>query len=122
MEVLIINGNDYSKYVERKGLGWSRNDLDSENTVRVKSGTMRRNKVCTKRKLAFKMVDMAQDVLAQLDNDLSEATFVATYLDLHGVMERTFYCTSLSGTVTEVGSNDGETPMWADITFNLIEV
>lgn len=36
MEVLVINGHDYSRHIERKGVGWSRNDLDSDKTTRTK--------------------------------------------------------------------------------------
>ena len=32
MDILIINGHDYSPYIERAGYGWSREDLDGENT------------------------------------------------------------------------------------------
>ena len=38
MEVLIINGTDYSDAIATKGYGWSRNDLDSDNTTRTKDG------------------------------------------------------------------------------------
>lgn len=39
MEVLKIGGVDYSVYIEEKGISWSRNDVDSEKTKRVKNGT-----------------------------------------------------------------------------------
>lgn len=38
MEVLIINGTDYSDFIATKGYGWSRNDLDSDKTTRTKMG------------------------------------------------------------------------------------
>lgn len=119
MEVLVINGHDYSRYVERKGLGWSRNDLDSDKTTRTKGGRMRRDKITTKRKLSFKVVGMTQAMLAQLDDDLSEDTFSATYLDLHGVQTREFYCSSFSATAAEIQyGND----VWEDASFDMIEV
>lgn len=119
MEVLIINGHDYSQFIEGKGVGWSRNDLDSEKTTRTKAGTMRRYKICTKRKLTFKMMNMTQTALAQLDDDLSDDTFVATYLDLHGVMTKTFYCSSFSATLAECS---GDNPTWEGATFSMTEV
>lgn len=118
-EVLKINGNDYSKFVEMKGTNWSRNDLDGENTTRTKDGNLRREKITTKRKLTYKLMHMTQAELAQLDSDLSEATFSATYLDLHGVMTRTFYCSAFSATLDCVYSDGGE---WSEATFNMIEV
>lgn len=119
MEVLVINGHDYSPYVERKGLGWSRNDLDSKKTARTKGGRMRRDKITTKRKLSFTVFHMTQDQLAQLDNDLSEDTFRATYLDLHGVQSREFYCSAFNANLDAVR---GEAGVWTDATFNMIEV
>ena len=32
-EILIINGHDWSSLVQRKGYGWTRNDLDSDQTM-----------------------------------------------------------------------------------------
>lgn len=118
-EVLIINGNDYSQYVERKGLSWSRNDLDSENTTRLKSGKMRREKITTKRKLGYTMFRMTRELLAQLDEDLNEETVEVTYADLHGTQTREFYCSSFSCSLAEV--QDGE-QVWEEAAFNLIEV
>lgn len=119
MEVLVINGHDYSQYIEMKGVGWSRNDLDSEKTVRTKDGRMRRDKITTKRKLSYTMMNMSRAELAQLDDDLSETTFSATYLDLHGTQTREFYCSSFSATNDTVYDEDGQ---WSGATFNMIEV
>lgn len=119
MEVLVINGHDYSQFVEAKGCGWSREDLDSDKTKRTKDGKLRRDKIATKRKLSYKMIGMSRPELAQLDDDLSAATFSATFLDLHGVMTRTFYCSSFSATLDAVYDEDGE---WSGAAFNMIEV
>lgn len=71
MEVLIINGTDYSSAIATKGYGWSRNDLDSDKTTRTKNGTMRRDKITTKRKLRYTTRSVKRDVLAKLDDDLN---------------------------------------------------
>lgn len=118
MEVLKINGHDYTNYVQRKGVGWSRNDLDSEKTTRTKDGKLRRDKITTKRKLSYTMTYMERELLAQLDDDLSASTFSATYQDLHGTQTRTFYCSSFQATLEEIQDRD----IWGDATFNLIEV
>ena len=90
MEVLVINGHDYSHLVQRKGMNWKRNDLDSEQTKRTKDGKMRRDKITTKRTVQYAILPSAtQAELAMLDDDLSKTTFSAKYLDLHGVMTRT---------------------------------
>lgn len=119
MEVLVINGHDYSRFIESKGCGWSRNDLDSEQTTRLKNGTMRRKKITTKRKLSYTMMNMTREQLAQLDSDLSKETFAAEYLDLHGVLTRTFYCSSFQATLSEI-SNDTE--IWEAASFTMTEV
>lgn len=119
MEVLVINGHDYSRYVEAKGLDWSRNDLDSDKTIRTKDGRMRRDKITTKRKLSYAMMNMSRELMAQLDDDLSADTFSATYRDLHGTQTREFYCSSFSATLSDV---QNENDIWMDATFNVIEV
>ena len=119
MEILIINGHNYSHYVERKGYGWSREDLDGENTGRTKDGKMRRDKITTKRKLSYTVMNMSRALLAQLDNDLSLSTFSATYFDLHGKQTRTFYTSSFSCTLNELTDENGE---WGGASFSLIEV
>ena len=60
------------------GLGWSRNDLDTDQTKRTKDGKMRRQKIGTKRKLSYEIVNATREVLAQLDDDLSKSIFSAT--------------------------------------------
>lgn len=119
MEVLKIGGVDYSAHIEEKGIGWSRNDVDSEKTKRVKNGNLRRSKITTKRKLSYKLVNMTRKELAALDDALSADTFSAAYLDLHGQQTRTFYCTSFSVTLESAYSEDGE---WGGAAFDMIEV
>lgn len=120
MDLLIINGHDYSKYVKKSGFGWSRNDLDSDKSTRTKNGTLRRDKIATKRSLSYDIMGMTRDQLAQLDDDLSEPTFSATYEDLHGKMNKTFYCSSFSATLNTTTVEDGNS--WTAGTFMIIEV
>jgi hypothetical protein len=119
LDVLIINGHDYSGYVARRGYGWSREDLDSDKTTRTKDGTLRRDKIAEKRKLSYTMLDMSRELLAQLDQDLSAATFSVTYMDLHGRYTKTFYCSSFSVTLAETY---GDESVWEDASFNITEV
>lgn len=119
MEVLVINGHDYSKYVERKGYSWSRNDLDSPNSGRIKNGTMRRTKVAEKRSLKYNLVSIPQAELAQLDTDISENTYQMTYADLHGVKTGIFYSSSLSAAMVQVKD---ETGIWEGASFTATEV
>lgn len=119
MDVLKINNHDYSQYVQRKGLDWSRNDLDSDKTGRTMDGIMHRAKVAVKRTCAYKLMELPRAVLAQLDDDLSATTFSATYLDLHGVQTKTFYCSSFKASCEQV---DGDDSVWDDAAFTMIEV
>ena len=120
MKILTINGTDYSRFVEASGYGWSREDLDSEKTTRTKDGRMRRDKITTKRKLSYSLMHMTQEQLAQLDDDLSPATFNVTYFDLHGSMTKEFYCSSFSATLDSAYFEEGSE--WSVASFNLIEV
>lgn len=119
MVIFKTNGHDYSPYVKISGISWSRNDLDSDQTKRTKDGKMRRQKIATKRKISFEIINATREILAQLDDDLSKATFSAEYRDLHGTQTRTFYCSSFSAKLEWV---DKETDVWGSGSFSVIEV
>lgn len=119
MELLIINGHDYSRFVERKGFEWSRNDLDSDQTTRTKNGKMRRYKIATKRKLSYTLMHMTRAELATLDDDLSAATFDARYMDLHGPATRKFYCSSFTASLSDAADGEGT---WEGASFHMTEV
>ena len=116
--VLVIGGVDYSKHIERQGMTWTRNDLDTDKTVRTKDGKIRRDKIGTKRKLTFKLIHMTRQQLAALDDALSETFYSATYMDLHGVQTRRFYTSEFTSTLESLYSSDGE---WGEAEFNMID-
>jgi len=116
--VLIIGGVDYSKHIERQGMTWTRNDIDTDKTVRTKDGKIRRDKIGTKRKLSFKLIRMTRQQLAALDDALSETFYDATYMDLHGIQTRRFYTSEFTSTLESMYSADGE---WGEAEFNMIE-
>ncbi|WP_297981990.1 hypothetical protein [uncultured Oscillibacter sp.] len=120
MELLIINGHDYSKYVKNTGYGWSRNDLDSSKTTRTKDGRLHRDRITTKRKITYEVMGMTRDQLAQLDEDLSQETFSATFMDLHGQMTKEFYCAAFEASLTTTVRDD-ETS-WKSKPFTITEV
>lgn len=120
MDVLIINGHNYTGFIEMSGYSWSRNDIDSSKTTRLKNGNMRRKKLTTKRKLQFKTLPhIPTDKLVQLDTDLSAETFSVEYQDLHGIQTRAFYCSSLSLSAEYA---DGDSMKWSGAEFSVIEV
>lgn len=116
--VLVINGTDYSCYVQ--SYSWSRDDLDSSNTTRTKNGSMRRDKITEKRNLTYSMIPLTADIASNLDNVLHEPTIQVTYMDLHGVQTRTFYCSKFPGTLMQIISDESTT--WSEISFNLHEI
>lgn len=120
MNILIIDGHDYTRWIEDGGYDWSRDDLDSEKTVRVKTGNMRRDKITEKRNLSFKMLPMPEDLAAQLDTDLHAEQFSVRYHDLHGEQTRKFYCSKLPAKLQQITRD--EVLMWAGISFNLHEI
>ena len=120
MNVLVINGNDYTRYIEDGGFEWSRDDVDSEKTVRVKTGNMRRDKITEKRTLTYKMLPMPEELAAQLDTDLHASEFSVQYHDLHGQQTRKFYCSKFPAKLHQV-VKEGNL-MWDGISFNLHEI
>lgn len=121
LKILSASGewHDYSRYIQRRGLGWTRNDLDTEKTVRTKDGRLRRDKIGSKRTCDYGLMPMTQELTAQLDDDLSQDTFQAMYSDLHGTQTREFYCSSFNATLAEVL---GGIEYWENAAFNMIEV
>lgn len=120
MELLIINGHDYSKYIKKTGYGWSRNDIDGPKATRTKNGEMRRDKIAAKRKITYEAMGMTRAQLAQLDDDLSQETFTATFMDLHGQMTREFYCSSFEADLNTTKRDDETT--WSSKPFSITEV
>lgn len=120
MTILVINGHDYTEWVQDEGYDWSRDDLDSEKTVRTKDGKMRRDKITEKRNLSFTMRPMPENMAAQLDTDLHEPQFSVTYHDLHGDMTKEFYCSQLPAKLHQV--IDEGNLLWEGVSFNLHEI
>lgn len=118
-QVLLINGHDYTQYVKQRGISWSRENINSSDSGRTLDGRMHVGIIATKRKLGYELGSVPQNVLAQLDSDLSAPTFAVTYLDLHGIDTRTFYCTSFAATLDDAIVDSGR---WSDAKFNIIEV
>ena len=120
VNILIINGHDYTNYVADSGFSWSRDDVDSEKTVRVKSGLLRRDKIAEKRNLKYTMLPMPEALAAQLDDDLNAPEFSVRYRDVHGEQQRSFYCSQFSGGLRQI-IDEGDL-LWDGISFNLHEI
>ena len=117
----IKNGSswhDYSNMVKLSGVSWKRNDLDADGSGRTLDGKMWRSRITDKRTLEFQLMPDRQAKYADLDTDLCQETFEAQYQDLHGVLTKTFYCSSFSATLDQ----DATSPEWSGGSFTLIEV
>lgn len=120
VNILIINGHDYSRFVADSGFSWSRDDLDTEKSVRTKDGRMRRDRITEKRNLSYTMLPMPEDQAARLDTDLTGAEFTVRYHDMHGEQQRSFYCSQFSGGLHQI--TGGGQLLWEGISFKLHEI
>lgn len=117
----IKNGSDwhdYSDMVKLSGMGWKRNDLDADGSGRTLDGLMWRSVVARKRTLDFEVLPDREARYAALDTDLQQPLFEAMYADLHGVLTKTFYCSSFSATL-DLDIDDRRE--WSGGKFTLIE-
>jgi len=125
-----INGVDIAKYIQNKGIKWTRNDIDSAKAGRNLAGTMNRGRVCTKVKLEIKLVPMKQYTATtkpsgELDMGDILRLIYPEYVQLHYVDpqlgERTvqFYSNNVPATIC-VEDTDGNL-LWDEISFPLVE-
>lgn len=118
--VFQIDGVDYTSYIKSSGMGWDKNDIDAAGSGRNKVGTMKRHKVCSKRKLKITCLPLTQAKIMALSAALDHETVSITYLDPQlGVITKTFYGSSISSTT--MISQNGDV-VWEGATFNLTEV
>lgn len=93
---LIINGHDYSEYVEE--ITPTRNDLDADGSGRdVQTGDMFRTRIAVKQKWEVKMLRMYEGLHRQLCLDIRPAYYEATILDpeLNEWVTREFYTSNV---------------------------
>lgn len=121
MNVLIINGHDYSDHVLSEGYKLTRNALDSDKSGRTKDGVMRRVKITDKRKLEIQLggTNMTRELVAQLDTDLSGTTCTVTYADWYGTQTREFYTADFTAEMRNTRDGRGS---WYASSFTLTEV
>ncbi len=114
-----VGNTDFTKYITK--LQVSSNDIDASNSGRTKSGTMRRRRIATKMKLQVETRAMYHDQMVALQTAISPATISVTYIDPRYSTARTatFYGSTINfSEQTYVGN----TVLWGQTTFSLIEV
>ena len=110
-QVLVINGHDYSHYVQSSGgLTWKLNAVDSKATQRVVGNAKMRT-------ISWKMLPMPEDLFRQLVTDTRSVFYTATIRDLFGIDTITAYTSSISGTLVLEQKNR----IWNNISFEMIE-
>lgn len=118
----IKNGSawhDYSDMVKMSGMGWKRNDLDADGSGRSPlDGYMWRSVVARKRSISYDLMPDREARYASLDTDLQQPFFDVKYADLHGIQEKTFYCSSFEATLDEDIEDQRD---WSGGKFTIIE-
>ena len=80
--ILKIGDHDYTKWVAEGGLTPTDSDVDSSKSGRnTLDALMVRNKIGAKLKWSVTLVDIPEEVAAQLSKDLKQTFFNATLLD-----------------------------------------
>lgn len=125
-----INGTDISKYIQEKGIKWTRNDIDSAKAGRNLAGTMNRGRVCTKVKMEIKLMPMKQYISTTKPSGELDITDILAliypeyvmvdYVDpMYGARNVQFYSNNVPSTAcTE--DTDGNM-LWDEISFPLVE-
>lgn len=80
---LIVNGYDFTPFI--KSLQDSSNDVDGPNAGRNITGTMIRDRLCTKKKLTVGIIPVTAATLNAMKSALSPAEFTVLYQDDSGV-------------------------------------
>ena len=115
-----IDGTDIAPLIARKGLKWTRNDIDSANAGRTLDGTMNRGRVTTKIKLEIKCIPLKQEQVQMLLNLIMPEYVNVEYEDpLFGHMYTQFYSNNVPATVC-LQAPDG-TMLWDEVSFPLVE-
>ena len=121
--IFILNGHDYTKYLDFDGLKTSRNDLDSEGSGRnILDGLMYRSRISTKGKWTVTFNRLDEDVMQQLMSDMysTENYINIKLLDSRQkrYITRTYYCSTINeGVQRYIG---GRT-VYDGVTFNITE-
>lgn len=118
---LEVGGVNITQFIEKGGLKWTRNDIDSSNAGRTLSGLMNRGRVTQKMKLEVTcrplLQDEAQVVLAAINPEYVTVNYVDPMLG-----ERTnvqFYSNNVPATLLIIDP-DGISH-WEGISFPLVE-
>ena len=119
--VFKINNVDLIPYLKKRGIEWSRNDVDSESAGELQDGTVRRDRIIVRRKLIITTRNPLTTSEISTIQQLIYPVFVSVeFLDpLTGsVLTRTFYSNNVA--CTAAYDHKGEAA-WEGFSFPLVE-
>lgn len=114
-----INSVDFTPFILVGKLSWEKNDIDASTTGRTLDGTMRRNRVTSKRAIQFTCKRMTTEDLQKLCAAIAPEYVSVTYLDPElGLVTKTFYSSKLTAVTWGV---IGDNTYWEGAQFSLVE-
>ena len=121
LPIFLINGHDYTEYIDAEGLKPSRNDLDKDGSGRnILDGLMYRTRIATKLKYSVSFLRLPADVLMQLENDMDAPFINVTLLEAKSNrhVTRVYYTSTINEGVQR--AIDGET-FYDGVAFDITE-
>ena len=115
--LLKLDGYDFTPWIKSDGYEWSDEDLDTDDSGRVKSGTMRRTKIDDKDNMTYTREDMPESVVRQLYLILKKKFFTTEYHNVYGDAAGTFYCSKRPGKISML-QKEGEI-VWSGVSFSI---
>ena len=118
---LVINDHDYTEYIEE--LTPELNAMDAEGSGRdVKTGTMYRIYIATKRKWTVKLLRIPQAIMQQLISDISPVYYSAVLTDPETgtQVSRQFYTSTIPCGAQRYDKETGA-PYYSGVSFTMTE-
>lgn len=118
---LKIDGVDITPYIAFRGVKWQRADVESESTTRTLDGTLKRNRVATKRRLDVTCRPLKTNEASLVLTAIMPVWVSVTYTDpqLGTDVTRTMYSNNNPASFLMKTSRGEE--WWDGIAFPLIE-
>lgn len=112
--------HDYTPWILADEFSVSDDDVDSEQTVRIKKDAeMRREKLAEKWNVGVALIDFPHRLCAQLFTDLRQTFFEARVLTPLGRQQKKFYCSSRPASLGMVLNDNEEDIEWTKVKFNI---
>ncbi len=111
---------DLTELVLSGGVGWERNDIDSDKTTRMLDGSMYRKRIAKKRKLSIQLVRLTTEQLRQVVEAIAPEFICVTYLEpeVCAQVTKTFYGSSVS---SKTWMTVNGVTYWDGTKFNIVE-